>query len=202
MILGVCGGSGAGKSTFVQALVECALNCDVTVIQHDSYYADRSGLPLEERKSLNFDHPEALDTSLLVEHLRLLHGGIPVQVPVYDFHSHTRSGHVLVKPTRHFIIEGILIFYEDRLRDLMDLKVFIDVDDDVRLARRLHRDIVERGRSFETVMMQYINTVKIMHEKYVAPSMNYADLVIKDSRSERAISLIAAMFKQASETGV
>jgi uridine kinase len=181
IIIGVAGGTGSGKTTVVHRLVDSLSEEDVTVIQHDSYYRDRSHLPPEERQNINYDHPDALETSLLVAHLKQLMQGNPVEVPIYDFTTHTRKHETKrVEPRKVLIVEGILIFVDRSLRDLMDIRIFVQTDDDVRFIRRLERDIAERGRTTPSVIQQYLNTVKPMHLEFVEPSKRYADLIIPE----------------------
>lgn len=181
VIIGVAGGSGSGKTTVVRGIVEEMGPDDVTVIQHDSYYCDRSDISPTERAGLNYDHPDALETSLLVEHVRQLLTGSPVQVPVYDFSTHTRTSETIsVTPRRVVILEGILVLADPDLRSLMDIKVFVDTDSDIRMIRRLERDVRERGRSMESVIRQYLETVRPMHLEFVEPSKRYAHLIIPE----------------------
>ncbi len=179
VVIGVGGGSGSGKTTVVRRIVESLPEDRVTVLEHDRYYRDRSDLRLEERAALNYDHPDALETDLMVEHLAQLRSGRAVQVPVYDFARYTRkSATDCVEPRSAVIVEGILIYTDARLRDLMDIKVFVDADADTRFIRRLRRDVAERGRTMESVVEQYLNTVKPMHLEFVEPSKRYADIII------------------------
>ena len=178
LVVGIAGGSGSGKTTLTR-LVSEALGGDATVITHDSYYAAHHELTYEERTQLNYDHPDSYETSLMVEHLAALRRGEAVEVPVYDFADYDRSDEtVTVAPSRVIIVEGILIFCEPALRDLMDVKVFVDTDADVRILRRVRRDVRKRGRSLESVIDQYLATVKPMHEAFVEPSKRYADIII------------------------
>jgi uridine kinase len=179
VVIGVAGGSGSGKTTVVRRIVESLPHDHVTVLEHDRYYRDRGDLRLEERAALNYDHPDALETDLLVEHVTQLRAGRPVRVPVYDFARYARlPGSDLAEPRPAIIVEGILIFTDATLRRLMDIKVFVDADADTRFIRRLRRDVSERGRTMESVVDQYQNTVKPMHLEFVEPSKRYADLII------------------------
>ena len=181
LIIGVAGGTGSGKTTVVSKIMETLGSRDVVVIQHDSYYHDRSHLSPEERACINYDHPDALETDLFADHLELLVSGKPAEIPVYDFVSHTRRPEtVKVKPASVIVVEGILILADKRLCSLMDIKVFVDTDDDERFIRRMERDIRERGRSYELVVEQYLNTVKPMHLEFVEPSKRYADVIVPD----------------------
>jgi len=181
VIIGVAGGSASGKTTVVQEIIKDLGSDAVAFIQHDSYYFDRSHVPLQERVDLNYDHPDALETSLLVEHLRRLKSGYPIEVPVYDFTKHARtSGTTTVQPRRVVILEGILILSDRDLRDLMDIRVFVDTDADLRVLRRIDRDINERGRNLESVVRQYMGTVRPMHLEFVEPSKRYAHVILPE----------------------
>jgi uridine kinase len=179
VIVGVAGGSGSGKTTVVRRIVESLGNDQVTVLEHDRYYRDRSDLRLEERAALNYDHPDSLETDLMVRHIEALRRGEPVDVPVYDFARYARTTATeTAQPRRAIIVEGILIFTDAALRNLLDVKVFVDADDDIRFIRRLRRDVAERGRTMESVVEQYLNTVKPMHLDFVEPSKRYADIIV------------------------
>lgn len=180
-VIGVAGGTGSGKSTLVKRLQE-AFSCeDVATLCHDYYYKAHPELSYEERTKLNYDHPDAFDTDMLVEHIRALKNGEVIERPVYSFVEHNRTDErVVVKPSKVIIIDGILIFENKELRDQMDIKVFVDTDADLRLARRILRDVRERGRSMESVINQYTTTVKPMHEQFVEPSKKYADVIIPE----------------------
>ncbi len=178
-VIGVAGGSGSGKTTVVRRIVESLGDDQVSLIEHDRYYRPRDDLRLEERAALNYDHPDSLETDLLVQHVKDLRHGTPVEVPIYDFARHAReSGTTTVPPRRAIIVEGILIFTDADLRRLMDVKVFVDADDDTRFIRRLQRDISDRGRTVASVIDQYLGTVKPMHLEFVEPSKRYADIII------------------------
>jgi uridine kinase len=179
IVLGVAGGSGSGKTTVVRATV-ANLGADaVTVIHHDSYYRDTSHLAIDERRQINYDHPDSLETELLVEHLKELRAGRPAAVPVYDFAEHTRlPQRTQVHPARVVIVDGLLILWDAQLRSLMDIKVFVDTDADLRFIRRLDRDIRERGRTADSVIQQYLRTVRPMHLEFVEPSKRYADIIL------------------------
>jgi uridine kinase len=178
-IIGVAGGSGSGKTTVVRRIVDSLGPDDVSVLDHDRYYRDRSDLRLEERAALNYDHPDSLETDLLVRHLVELKAGKSVEAPLYDFSRYGRLGATeTVHPRRALIVEGILIFTDSALRALMDVKVFVDTDADTRFIRRLMRDVAERGRTMESVVEQYVSTVKPMHLDFVEPSKRYADIII------------------------
>ena len=179
VVIGVAGGSGSGKTTVVRRIVDSLGPEHVVVLEHDRYYRDRNDLRLEERAALNYDHPDALETSLLVQHVQTLKAGQAVDVPLYDFTTHARrSDTQRCQPRRAIIVEGILIFADRALRDAMDIKVFVDADADTRFIRRLQRDVAERGRTMESVIEQYQGTVKPMHFEFVEPTKRYADLII------------------------
>jgi uridine kinase len=181
LFVGVAGGSGSGKTTVVREIVKGVAPVPAGVIHHDAYYRDLGHLPPEERDAVNFDHPDALETSLLVEHLEGLRSGQPVRVPVYDFHTHTRTGDTaLVEPTRLVIVDGLLVLADPDLRSLLDLKVFVDTDADIRFIRRLRRDMEERGRSVRAVVEQYQATVRPMHLALVEPSRRFADVIVTE----------------------
>ena len=178
LVIGIAGGTGSGKTTLMDNLIR-RFSEDVTVLSHDNYYRRRDELTYEERSKINYDEPAALETDLMAYHLDKLRHGETIQCPIYDFTQHNRSGQtVTLVPKKVIIVEGILIFENKELRDLMDIKIFVDTDADVRLCRRIKRDVNERGRSLESVLEQYQNTVKPMHEKYVEPSKRYANLVV------------------------
>ncbi len=180
-VIGVAGGTGSGKSTLVKRLQEAFIGDDVATLCHDYYYKSHPELTYEERMRLNYDHPQAFDTDMLVEHIRALKNNVPIEHPVYSFVDHNRTDErVLVKPSRVVIVDGILIFENKELRDLMDIKVYVDTDADLRLARRILRDVCDRGRTMQSVIEQYTNTVKPMHEEFVEPSKKYADVIIPE----------------------
>ncbi len=178
LVIGIAGGTGSGKTTLVKRLAE-HFGGRVTMLSHDNYYKCRDDLAFEERCKLNYDEPDAMDTSLMVYHLEQLRRGQAIDCPVYDFTQHNRSKEtVCIEPKQVIIVEGILIFENEQLRNLMDMKIFVDADADVRLCRRIKRDVTNRGRSLESVLEQYETTVKPMHEKHVEPSKKYADVVV------------------------
>ena len=180
-VIGVAGGTGSGKSTLVKRLQEAFKDDDVATICHDYYYKAHPELTYEERTKLNYDHPKAFDTDMMVEHIKALKNNVPIERPVYSFVEHNRTEEkVTVKPSKVIIVDGILIFENKELRDLMDIKVYVDTDADIRLARRILRDVRERGRSMESVITQYTSTVKPMHEEFVEPSEKYADVIIPE----------------------
>jgi uridine kinase len=194
ILIGVAGGSGSGKTTVVRRIVEAIGPGVVVVLHHDSYYRDAGHLPPEQRARINYDHPDALETDLLVEHLEALLAGSTVAVPVYDFAEHVRrSETVRVESRPVLILDGILILWDARLRELMDVKLFVDADSDVRLDRRLRRDMAERGRSAESVLTQYMATVRPMHLEFVEPSKRYADVIIPRGGHNRiGVDLVVA----------
>ena len=178
MIIGIAGGTGSGKTTLTRRLQD-AFGADVSVVYHDNYYKKHVGMTYEERAALNYDHPDAFDTDRLVRDLITLRMGESIQCPVYDYTIHNRSDETIeVKPTRVVIVEGILIFENKPLRDLMDIKIFVDTDADVRILRRILRDVKERERTLDSVVDQYLTTVKPMHEAFVEPSKKYADVIV------------------------
>ncbi len=180
MVIGIAGGTGSGKTTLTQRLKE-RFGEDVGVLNHDNYYKAHDDMPFEERCKLNYDHPDSFDTDLLVRDLKLLRAGQAVQCPTYDYTVHNRAAATVeVRPAKVIIVEGILIFQSQALRDLMDIKIFVDTDADVRILRRLLRDVKERGRSLDSVVEQYLTTVKPMHEAFVEPSKKYADLIVPE----------------------
>ena len=180
MIIGIAGGTGSGKTTITRKLKE-RFGEDVSVIYHDSYYKRRDDLSYEERVKLNYDHPDAFDTPLMVRDLRELRAGRPVLCPVYDYSIYNRTDRTQeIRPTKVVIAEGILIFHDPALREQMDIKIFVDTDADTRILRRILRDVKERGRTLESVVGQYLATVKPMHEQYVQPSRKYADIIIPE----------------------
>jgi len=181
LVIGIAGGTGSGKTTVVEKLMDALSSQDVVLLQHDWYYRDQAQLSLQERQRINYDHPNSLETELLVDHIKQLLAGYPVQVPSYDFGRHTRRSETAVaEPGRIIIIEGILVLAEPSLRELMDIRIFVDTDDDIRFIRRLQRDIEERGRTVQSVIDQYCATVKPMHLEFVEPSKRYADIIFPE----------------------
>src|SRR6478609_7056479 len=179
IVIGVAGGSGSGKTTVVRRIVDALDKTSVTVLDHDRYYRDRNDLRLEERAALNYDHPDSLETDLMVRHVQDLREGRAIEAPVYDFALHSRAASTeKIVSSRALIVEGILIYTDAALRALMDVKVFVDTDDDTRFIRRLQRDTTERGRTMASVIDQYLSTVKPMHLEFVEPSKRYADIII------------------------
>ena len=191
LVIGIAGGSGSGKTTLMNNLI-ARFGDVVTVLSHDNYYKRHDDLPYEERTRINYDEPAALETDLMARHLDQLRRGESIQCPVYDFALHNRSnGTITVVPKQVIIVEGILIFEDAALRELMDVKIFVDTDADIRLCRRIKRDVNKRGRSLESVLTQYQQTVKPMHEKYVEPSKKFADLVVPEGgKNQVALDMI------------
>ena len=180
LVIGIAGGTASGKTTLMKNLIN-EFGGQVTVLSHDNYYKRHDDMPYEERCMLNYDEPAAFDTSLMVYHLDQLRHGHSIECPVYDFTVHNRSYETIrLVPHKVIIVEGILIFENEELRNLMDIKIFVDTDADIRLCRRIKRDVNKRGRSLESVLAQYQQTVKPMHERYVEPSKKYADLVVPE----------------------
>ena len=197
VVIGVAGGSGSGKTTVVRRIIESLGDDQVTLLEHDRYYRDRSELRLEERAALNYDHPDALDTELMVRHLEELRAGRQVEIPVYDFARYARRPVTETAPARRaIIVEGILIYVDATLRALMDVKVFVDTDADTRFIRRLTRDVAERGRTMESVIDQWQATVKPMHFEFVEPTKRYADLIIpRGGHNSVAIDMLLTLIR-------
>lgn len=190
VIIGIAGGTGSGKSTFTNRL-KAFFGDQITVIYHDNYYRRHDDIPFEERKLINYDHPSALETDLLVQHLEELKTGRSIECPVYDFAKHNRSNDVVViNPSRVIIVEGILILQDARLRDLFDMKIYVDADADERILRRAMRDMKERGRDLDNIIEQYLTTVKPMHYMYVAPTRYLADIVINSGFNDVAFDIV------------
>ncbi|MBO4422937.1 MAG: uridine kinase [Clostridia bacterium] len=190
IFIGVAGGTGSGKSTFTNRL-KAEFGDRITVIYYDNYYRRRDDIPFEERKKLNYDHPDAFETDLLIEHINALKEGRSVLCPVYDFTVHNRSAEtILIKPSDVIIIEGILVLADPRLRSLLDIKIYVEADADERILRRVIRDVKERGRDVEGIAEQYLTTVKPMHYRYVEPTRSVADIVINSGKNEVAFDII------------
>ena len=196
VIIGIAGGSGSGKTTIAEAVVTAVGENTVALVQHDSYYRDLPNLALEERSKVNYDHPDSLETELLIHHIEELRAGREVNRPVYDFAVHRRTDKtVLVRPEAVVVIEGILVLSEPELRKTMDLRIYVDADADLRLMRRLRRDIIERERTFESVMQQYEQTVRPMHLQFVEPSKRYADIIVPNGYNAGAVGTITSMIR-------
>ncbi|OEH91521.1 uridine kinase [Bacillus solimangrovi] len=192
VVLGIAGGSGSGKTTVTRAIHKHFTGQSILVIEQDYYYKDQSDLPMEERLKTNYDHPLAFDNDLLIEHINQLLEYKPIQKPVYDYEMHTRSSDVIhIEPRDVIILEGILILEDERLRDLMDIKLFVDTDADLRIIRRMMRDIKERGRTIDSVIQQYVSVVRPMHEQFIEPTKRYADVIIPEGgKNNVAIDLM------------
>ncbi|MFZ6019500.1 MAG: uridine kinase [Chloroflexota bacterium] len=181
LVIAIAGGSGSGKTTVATEILKRVGSHRIAYLPHDAYYRDLKDLPPAQREQVNFDHPNSLETSLMIEHIRKLKNWEPIELPVYDFTTHTRTSRTLhIEPQRVILVEGILIFAEPALRELFDVKIFVDTDPDLRFIRRLERDIRERGRTTESVIRQYLNTVRPMHMDFVEPSKRYADVIIPE----------------------
>ena len=200
IVIGVAGGSGSGKTTLSKAIVETLGRDNITYISHDSYYRDISHLTLKERELQNFDHPDSLDTSLLLEHVKQLKNKLPVEIPIYDFTTHSRktSTKELIYPRPIILIVGILIFSDTckELYDEFDIKIFVDTDDDIRFIRRIQRDTIERGRTSEQIIEQYLRTVRPMHHQYVQPSKRNADIIVPFGLNSVALDLVISKLKR------
>ena len=196
MIIGVAGGSGSGKTTITHAVVDAVANDEVSLIQHDAYYRDLTHLDIEERRRINYDHPDSLETELLIHHLQELRAGRDIALPVYDFSLHTRTAETIpVAAEAVIMVEGILVLAEPELRKLMDLRIYIDTDADLRFIRRLTRDISERGRTVESVTEQYLGTVRPMHLQFVEPSKRYADIIVPDGYNHSVVGTVTSMIR-------
>ena len=197
MVIGVAGGTGSGKTTLVQALVE-RFGSEITVLSHDNYYKRHVGMTYDERAKLNYDHPDAFDTAQMIEDLRNLRKGIAIDCPTYDFTIHNRADEVLhVEPTSVIVVEGILIFENKELCEQMDIRIFVDTDTDVRLCRRIFRDMKKRARTIESVIDQYLTTVKPMHEQFVEPSKKNAHLIVPEGgKNQIALDMIIERIKR------
>jgi len=196
ILIGIAGGTGSGKSTFTNRLKEY-FGDNITVIYHDNYYKRHDDMTYEERTKLNYDHPSALETELLIEHLKMLKEGKAIECPIYDFAQHNRSDKTYtIHPSKIFLIEGILIFSDERLRDLFDIKVYVEADADERILRRVVRDVKERGRDVDNIMEQYLTTVKPMHYLYVEPTKTTADIIINSGMNDIAFDIMRAKITQ------
>ena len=194
LVIGIAGGSGSGKTTVAQEILQRVGPDRIAFLQHDSYYKDLSGLPPAQKAAVNFDHPNSLETDLLIQHIASLRDGKSVEVPIYDFSTHSRTSQTYtVQPRRVILVEGILIFTEASLRSMFDVKIFVDTDPDLRFIRRLERDITERGRTTESVVKQYQSTVRPMHLEFVEPSKRYADVIIPEGgHNTAALDMVVA----------
>jgi len=195
LVIGIAGGSGSGKTTVAQEILQRVGPDRIAFLQHDSYYKDLSGLPPVQRIQVNFDHPNSLETELLIQHIASLRDGKPAEVPIYDFSTHSRTSQTYtVQPRTVILVEGILIFTEAALRSMFDVKIFVDTDADLRFIRRLQRDISERGRTVQSVIDQYLGTVKPMHLEFVEPSKRYADIIVpQGGHNDVAIDMLLTL---------
>lgn len=202
VVIGIAGGSGSGKTTIAHAVLEDVGPDRAVLVPHDAYYRDLPHLEFEQRAQVNFDHPDSLETELMVEQIKSLVSGSPIELPVYDFSLHLRKPQtVATKPAPVILVEGILVLAEPALRDLMDLKIFIDTDADLRLARRLQRDVAERRRSVASVLDQYMTTVRPMHLQFVEPNKRYADIIIPEGYNTGAVGTVIRMIHQVVDGG-
>jgi uridine kinase len=201
LVIAVAGGTGSGKTTVARKLVEALPSGLATIIEHDSYYRDQSDLGPEERSALNYDHPDALESDLLAEHLRQLRAGSTVELPIYDFRTHTRQRDTRrVGPTAVVVVEGILTLAQPAVRDQLDIKIFVDTDADIRVFRRIRRDLEDRGRTFASVREQYYRSVRPMHNQFVEPSKRWADLIIPEGGDNHvALEILVARLMQATD---
>lgn len=197
LIIGVAGGSGSGKTTVVRHIINSIGQENILLLQHDSYYRDLKHLPFKERTQQNFDHPSSLETELMIRHIKALKEGYQVEIPIYDFTKHIRKEETKVMdPRKIILIDGILIFSEKELLEQMDIKLYVDTDDDIRLLRRIQRDIVERNRQLENVLKQYEKFVRPMHLEFVEPSKRYADIIIpRGGQNEVALDMVNALIQ-------
>jgi len=203
LVVGIAGGSGSGKTTVAQKLAGAMPPGRCVILDHDAYYRDQGHLPLEERAKLNYDHPSSLESTLLAQHLLHLREGRAVEVPIYDFATHTRTAATRrVEPARVIIVEGILVFTEAVLREQLDIKIFVDTDSDIRLIRRIRRDLEQRGRSFQSVRDQYYATVRPMHLEHVEPSKRWADLIVPEGGDNKVALdvLLGQLWRMAFDT--
>jgi uridine kinase len=198
MIIGICGGTGSGKTTIARSIVETVGPDQVVLVEQDSYYRNFGDLPLDERHQANFDHPDSIDSEMLVNHLIRLKQGLSVEMPVYDMKTHTRSDEIEhIEPRPIVVLEGILIFSEPRVLDLIDIRIFVDTPDDVRLMRRMRRDIEERGRTWQMTLDQYERTIRPMHFEFVEPSKRHAHIIIPEgSNSGITVEFLCGMIRE------
>ncbi|EFU73023.1 uridine kinase [Enterococcus italicus DSM 15952] len=197
IIIGVTGGSGSGKTSVSRAILDHFPNHSIMMLEHDSYYKDQSSLSFDERLETNYDHPLAFDTDLLIDHLEQLLAYQAIDIPVYDYVAHTRSDQVVhQEPKEVIILEGIMILEDERLRNLMDIKIYVDTDDDIRIIRRIKRDMEERGRTLDSVIHQYLSVVKPMYHQFIEPTKRYADVIVPEGgKNHVAIDLITTKVK-------
>lgn len=197
LVIGIGGGTGSGKTTIANRILEKVGTIDVAVIKQDAYYKSHNDIPFSEREKINFDHPNAFDTELLTEHLTKLKNGYSIQEPIYDFKFHIRKNETItILPKKIILVEGIMIYENEQLRNLMDIKIFVDTDADIRILRRITRDMQERARTFQSVYEQYIKTVRPMHLEFVEPSKKYADIIVPEGGFNNiAIDMVVSKIK-------
>ena len=197
IFIGISGGSGSGKTTIVNRIYSEVPEKSICIIEHDAYYKDQSGLTYEQRCKTNYDHPFAFDTDLFVEHIKRLKDGETIDKPIYDYEIHNRKKEkVMVVPKEIIIVEGLLVFYEEKIRELLDIKIFVDTDADIRIMRRIMRDMKERGRTLDSIISQYINTVRPAHEQFIEPSKKYADIIVTEGGNNLvAVDLMVTKIK-------
>jgi uridine kinase len=197
LFIGISGGSGSGKTTIVRRIFKEVPERSIAIIEHDAYYKDQSNITYEERCKTNYDHPFAFDTDLFVEHIKELKKGSVIQKPIYDYSTHNRKKETIkVEPKEIIIVEGLLVFYEERIRDLLDIKIFVDTDADIRILRRINRDMRDRGRSLESIMNQYMSTVRPAHEQFIEPTKKYADIIVTEGGNNLvAVDLMVTKIK-------
>ena len=198
MIIGICGGTGSGNTTIARAIVDAVGAEQVVLVEQDSYYRNLADMPLDERHQANFDHPDSLDSDMLVNHILRLKQGLAVEMPMYDFATHTRSDRIeVIEPKPVVIVEGILIFAEPRVLDLLDVRIYVDTPDDIRLMRRLRRDSTERGRTFERTLDHYERTIRPMHFEFVEPSKRHADVIIPEGgQTSVSVELLCGLVRE------
>jgi uridine kinase len=197
IFIGISGGSGSGKTTIVNRIYSEVPEKSICIIEHDAYYKDQSELTYEQRCKTNYDHPFAFDTDLFVEHIKKLKDGETIDKPIYDYEIHNRKKEkVIVEPKEIIIVEGLLVFYEERIRDLLDIKIFVDTDSDIRIMRRIMRDMKERGRTLDSIISQYVDTVRPAHEQFIEPSKKYADIIVTEGGNNLvAVDLMVTKIK-------
>jgi len=197
IFIGISGGSGSGKTTIVNRIYSEVPEKCISIIEHDAYYKDQSHLTYDERCKTNYDHPFAFDTDLFVEHIQDLKNGQIIEKPIYDYEIHNRKKEkIIVEPKEIIIVEGLLVFYEERIRDLLDIKIFVDTDADIRIMRRIMRDMKDRGRSLDSIIAQYVNTVRPAHEQFIEPSKKYADIIVTEGGNNLvAVDLMVTKIK-------
>jgi len=197
IFIGISGGSGSGKTTIVNRIYSEVPEKCISIIEHDAYYKDQSHITYDERCKTNYDHPFAFDTDLFVEHIQDLKKGQIIEKPIYDYEIHNRKKEkIIVEPKEIIIVEGLLVFYEERIRDLLDIKIFVDTDADIRIMRRIMRDMKDRGRSLDSIIAQYVNTVRPAHEQFIEPSKKYADIIVTEGGNNLvAVDLMVTKIK-------